>query len=179
VVAKYRKKHAPGESTRDKCHICQNAGLDGDALNHWAGDHNPHLAAMLESIDDGVGAILGKLQQLGLSDNTIVVFTSDNGGETNVTSNAPLRGGSRHHVRTLEIFGSAADDTWDAGRSDLDFLVDFLPMEPGPHSRAYFDFWFALRDLFQRQIDLVETPAVTNPYFLKIVNQQRQLLYTA
>jgi arylsulfatase A-like enzyme len=94
LVAKYRKKHRPGKSSRTRCYLCQDAGLEGDADNHWAKDHNPHLAAMLESIDDGVGMIVKKLRQLGLADNTIVVFTSDNGGESkNVTSNSPLRGG--------------------------------------------------------------------------------------
>ena len=92
-VAKYRKKHRPGKSTRDKSYISEDQGLKGDALNHWAGDHNPHLAAMLESVDDGVGLIRKKLRELGLARNTILIFTSDNGGETNVTSNAPLRGG--------------------------------------------------------------------------------------
>ena len=48
---------------------------------------------MLENIDDGVGRIVEKLKVLGLDQNTIIIFTSDNGGETNVTSNAPLRGG--------------------------------------------------------------------------------------
>ena len=93
LVAKYRKKHAPDKSTRDRCYLCKDSGHKGDALNHWAGDHNPHLAAMLESIDDGVGLILKKLKALDLHENTIVIFSSDNGGETNVTSNAPLRGG--------------------------------------------------------------------------------------
>jgi len=93
LVAKYVEKHPPGESTRERCYLCEDQGQTGDALHHWAGDHNPHLAAMLESIDDGVGAIRAKLDELGLSKNTIVLFTSDNGGETNVTSNAPLRGG--------------------------------------------------------------------------------------
>ena len=93
LVAKYRKKHTPGKSSRTRCYLCQDTGKDGDPENHWAKDHNPHLAAMLESIDDGIGMILKKLDELGLADNTIVVFTSDNGGETNVTSNAPLRGG--------------------------------------------------------------------------------------
>ena len=51
---------------------------------------------MLESIDDGIGMIRAKLDKLGLADNTIMIFTSDNGGETNVTSNAPLRGGKSH-----------------------------------------------------------------------------------
>ena len=93
LVAKYRGKHKPGASTRDRCYLCEDQGHKGDVLHHWAGDHNPHLAAMLESIDDGVGLIAKKLDELGLADNTIIIFTSDNGGETNVTSNAPLRGG--------------------------------------------------------------------------------------
>ena len=94
LVARYRRKHPPGKSSRVKCYLCQDAGFQGDPGNHWARDHNPHLAAMLESIDDGVGAIVKKLGELGLADNTMVVFTSDNGGESkHVTSNAPLRGG--------------------------------------------------------------------------------------
>ncbi|MCH2209612.1 MAG: sulfatase [Lentisphaerales bacterium] len=94
LVEKYRGKHPPGKSTRSKCYLCQDAGLKGDAGNHWAGDHNPHLAAMLHSIDDGVRQITEVLEGLGLKKNTILVFTSDNGGEApNVTSNAPLRGG--------------------------------------------------------------------------------------
>jgi len=93
LVVKYRKKHPPGDSSRSRCYICRDAGLGGDPENHWAKHHNPHLAAMLESIDDGLGMITEKLAQLNLTDNTIIIFTSDNGGETNVTSNAPLRGG--------------------------------------------------------------------------------------
>jgi arylsulfatase A len=93
LVEKYRNKHAPGKCTRENCYICKDAGLTGDAEHHWAGRHNPHLAAMLESIDHGVGQLTEKLEELGLAENTIFIFTSDNGGETNVTSNAPLRGG--------------------------------------------------------------------------------------
>lgn len=55
--------------------------------------NNPHLAAQLSVIDQGVGMIMEKLRSLGLDKKTIIVFTSDNGGETTVTSNAPLRGG--------------------------------------------------------------------------------------
>jgi len=94
LVEKYRKKHPPGKSSRENCYICEDAGLGkGDPGNHWAMDHNPHLAAMLESIDDGIGKLSAKLEELGVAENTIFIFTSDNGGETNVTSNAPLRGG--------------------------------------------------------------------------------------
>lgn len=93
IVQKYIDKHTPGDSTRNKCYLCKDQGLDGDPHHHWAGDHNPHLAAMLHSIDTGVGMIVDKLEELNLSENTIIVFSSDNGGESNVTSNAPLRGG--------------------------------------------------------------------------------------
>ncbi len=54
-------------------------------------------AAMVEAMDLAVGKVLAKLDELGLRDNTIVVFTSDNGGlstsEGWPTSNFPLRGG--------------------------------------------------------------------------------------
>jgi arylsulfatase A-like enzyme len=41
---------------------------------------NPYYAAMIESLDDGVGMIMKTLQDKGLLENTIVIFTSDNGG---------------------------------------------------------------------------------------------------
>jgi len=55
--------------------------------------NNPHLAAQLEVMDEGVGMIMDKLEELGIAEDTVVIFTSDNGGETRVTTNAPLRGG--------------------------------------------------------------------------------------
>ena len=54
-------------------------------------------AAMVEAMDQAVGKVLNKLEELQLADNTIVVFMSDNGGlstsEGSPTSNVPLRGG--------------------------------------------------------------------------------------
>jgi arylsulfatase A len=44
------------------------------------GKYNPNYAAMLESLDDGVGRVLQTLRDTGLADNTLVIFTSDNGG---------------------------------------------------------------------------------------------------
>jgi arylsulfatase A-like enzyme len=61
---------------------------------------NPVYAAMVETLDDSVGQVLKKLDELKLSDNTIVVFTSDNGGlhvlegpNTPATHNTPYRAG--------------------------------------------------------------------------------------
>ena len=53
---------------------------------------NPTYAAMIESLDANIGRLLAALDDLELTDNTMVIFTSDNGGNGNVTSQAPLRG---------------------------------------------------------------------------------------
>ena len=52
---------------------------------------NPIYASMIETMDTNVGRLMAKLEELGIADNTLVLFTSDNGGH-NVTSNRPLRG---------------------------------------------------------------------------------------
>jgi len=60
-------------------------------------------AAMIESVDESVGQVLDALRRLRLEDNTLVVFTADNGGVTSrewmnrpITSNLPLRAGKGH-----------------------------------------------------------------------------------
>ena len=54
---------------------------------------NPTYAAMVESVDDAVGRICSALNELDLAENTIIFFTSDNGGLLGPTNNAPLRSG--------------------------------------------------------------------------------------
>ncbi len=56
-------------------------------------DHNPIMGAMIERMDRGVGQILDTLERLKLTDNTVVIFVSDNGGLEALQSQAPLRGG--------------------------------------------------------------------------------------
>lgn len=51
----------------------------------------PEYAAMVESIDDSLGRIVATLEQLQLTDNTVIIFTSDNGGFWKATDHAPLR----------------------------------------------------------------------------------------
>lgn len=57
----------------------------------------PIYGAMVESLDDSVGRVMDQLAALGLADNTLIIFTSDNGGlstaEGMPTSNLPLRAG--------------------------------------------------------------------------------------
>ncbi|MEM9282293.1 MAG: sulfatase [Verrucomicrobiota bacterium] len=62
--------------------------------------HNPHFAAMVKSMDDAVGSVMTALGESGQMENTLIVFTSDNGGLTQrygkhdqFTENLPLRRG--------------------------------------------------------------------------------------
>ena len=71
VVARYRKKQ------------------DAFAGEEW----DPTYAAMIEAVDQSVGRIRARLSQLGIEDNTLFVLTSDNGGRTDLTPEALLRGG--------------------------------------------------------------------------------------
>jgi arylsulfatase A len=52
----------------------------------------PEYAAMVESIDESVGQVVETLKNLQLLDNTVIIFTSDNGGFWKATDHAPLRG---------------------------------------------------------------------------------------
>jgi len=86
----------------------------------------------------------------------------------------------QYHVKRLEVFGSALNqERFDAERSDLDFLVEFLPLQRGEHADAYFGLLEALEHLFGRGVDLVMSRAIRNPYFLEKVNQTRVSLYAA
>ena len=53
---------------------------------------NPVYAAMIEAVDTSVGRVVAKIDELGLGDNTLIVFTSDNGGVAIVAQLDPLRG---------------------------------------------------------------------------------------
>jgi arylsulfatase A len=105
-AVEFIERHKAGPFFLYKSHYAVHTQLDGrpDLVAHFekktgagtgskAERNNPHLAAQLKVIDDGVGMILKKLDKLGIADRTVVVFTSDNGGETHVTTNAPLRAG--------------------------------------------------------------------------------------
>jgi len=85
----------------------------------------------------------------------------------------------KHRVRRLEVFGSAADGTFDPDTSDLDFLVEYEAMCPADHYEAYFGLWEDLQALFRRRIDLVEPHTMRNPYFIREVNAARKTVYAA
>ncbi len=71
-----------------------------DRIAAAQGAFNPLYAAVIRTLDDSIGRLLKKIDELGLADNTIVVFTADNGGlhvpegsDTPATHNSPFRAG--------------------------------------------------------------------------------------
>lgn len=95
-VAEYQKKKAqlpPGEDFGPEEQVWP---VDQERHVRIRQNH-PTYAAMVQGMDSTVGMVLDKLKQAGLEENTIVIFTSDNGGlstsEGSPTSNLPLRGG--------------------------------------------------------------------------------------
>ena len=93
--------HFPWQGPDDPPHRVEGKDYADDKWGIIPDKNNvgPHVKAMVESIDDGVGRIMDTLKSLDLLDNTLVIFTSDNGGYThygdthfNISSNGPLRG---------------------------------------------------------------------------------------
>lgn len=99
--------HAPIQTTQKKwSKFRQKAENNGIAKTGFEMGHflpyrktqdNPVYGGLVESMDDAVGTVLKGLKELGLDENTIVIFTSDNGGvvsgDNYSTSNLPLKGG--------------------------------------------------------------------------------------
>lgn len=86
TIKKYQKKFAEAGIL----------GNDDKANESRAYQNIPEYAAMVEHMDENVGRLLKKVDDLGIRENTIIIFTSDNGGKMNVTSNSPLRGGKHN-----------------------------------------------------------------------------------
>ncbi len=81
----YNAPHAPLQATPKYL----------NRFDHIKNSKRKTYAAMVSAVDDGVGAVLEKLKQLNLTENTIVIFLSDNGGpeNDNGSDNGPLRAG--------------------------------------------------------------------------------------
>lgn len=86
LIEKYRKLPR-GKYLTDQDYLPADQIPEGMKISHW----RLQYAAMLEEVDQGIGAIVQALNETGQSDNTLIIFTSDNGG--GLTPNGTLRGG--------------------------------------------------------------------------------------
>ncbi|MCB9288839.1 MAG: sulfatase [Lewinellaceae bacterium] len=99
--------HGPIQTTQEKWSKYRNKALARGVSEHGFAmerklpirqtQDNPVYAGLVKSMDDAVGVVLEELKRQGLKQNTIVIFTSDNGGvasgDSFSTSNLPFRGG--------------------------------------------------------------------------------------
>ncbi|NJB87771.1 arylsulfatase A-like enzyme [Lewinella marina] len=99
--------HAPIQTTEANWRYFRNKAVEGGTADHGfemerrmpirTVQDNPVYAGLVRQMDEAVGLVLDALDSLGLAENTLVVFTSDNGGVSSgdnyATSNLPLRGG--------------------------------------------------------------------------------------
>jgi arylsulfatase A-like enzyme len=100
---------------------------------------NPVYAGMIEAVDRSVGRVTDKVDQLGIAENTLIVFTSDNGGLPKVSQLEPLRGqkGSLFEagVRVATCMRWTgkikSDTTCDTPITSVDFLPTFASLAGG------------------------------------------------
>jgi len=59
----------------------------------WHGQENPEYATMVENVDRNIGILLDQLNEIGVMENTLIFFMSDNGGLYGITKQKPLRAG--------------------------------------------------------------------------------------
>lgn len=83
---------------------------------------------------------------------------------------------STYGVKHLYAFGSVLTDKFNS-QSDIDFIVDFFPINLADYADNYYDLKFSLEDILNRKIDLLEEKAIKNPYFLQVINSKKQVLY--
>ena len=86
---------------------------------------------------------------------------------------------ARRGVARLDAFGSALRDDFLPGKSDIDLLVEFGPMDSYARVDAYFGLLEDLRGLLETEVDLVMVGAVKNPYIAREIERTRRLLYAA
>jgi len=85
----------------------------------------------------------------------------------------------KYHVTTMYLFGSIATDAFNEN-SDIDFLISFRnDVSLEEYADNYFDLMFELEELFGRSVDLVTEKTLSNPYFIRSVEQTKQLIYAA
>ena len=86
----------------------------------------------------------------------------------------------KYRVVRMYLFGSAARDDFDPEKSDIDLLFSFNPeLTIAEYTDNYFDLMYALDDLFGREVDLVAEETILNPYLVKSIDRDKQLVYGA
>lgn len=107
---------------------------------------HPAFAAMVELMDENVGRMISRIDELGLTDNTLVVFISDNGGIRAISCQDPLRAGKGSYYEgglrmpmIMKWSGQITPGTTDAPVVNLDFYPTFMRVLESPSEDKILD----------------------------------------
>lgn len=82
-------------------------------------------------------------------------------------------------VERLEVFGSVARGDYDAGRSDVDFIVRFRSPEAPGYADRYLGLAERLEQMLGRPVDLITERSLRNPFLVQAISQDRTTVYAA
>ena len=82
-------------------------------------------------------------------------------------------------IKRLYAFGSVVSGKFTVN-SDIDFLISFADtLTVEEYTNIYFLLHYRLRELFNREIDIVTERTLSNPYFIESINETKELIYEA
>jgi predicted nucleotidyltransferase len=82
----------------------------------------------------------------------------------------------QNKVKSLYVFGSVLTNRF-GDNSDIDMVVDIDSSNPLEYADSYFNLKFALQDLFNRPMDLLENKAIRNDLMRQQIDKSKQLVY--
>ena len=81
------------------------------------------------------------------------------------------------NIKRMNVFGSAVSGKFNK-ESDIDFLIKFSEELTGEqYAENYFKLHYKLKELFNREIDIITEPTLSNPFFIESINNSKQLIY--
>jgi predicted nucleotidyltransferase len=83
---------------------------------------------------------------------------------------------AQNKVRSLYAFGSVLTNRFN-NDSDIDLVVDIDEENPLKYADYYFNLFYALQDLFNRPVDLLENRAIRNDYLRREIDNTKELIY--
>ncbi|WP_373524038.1 nucleotidyltransferase family protein [Aquiflexum sp.] len=84
----------------------------------------------------------------------------------------------KYDIQIMYVFGSATSDQFNES-SDVDILISFNEIPIEKYTDNYFGLHDELEQLFGRKVDLITERSLSNPYFIKGVEETKMLLYAA
>ena len=82
-------------------------------------------------------------------------------------------------IKRMDVFGSSVSGLFNKD-SDIDFLISFADgLSIKQYTENYFTLQYKLRELFDREVDIVTEKSLSNPYFIDSINKTKALIYEA